>query len=125
MDKNTPSKSNDGRFVAIRGVGSEAAPASAGGHNLRPAWPCAENVESGGSPSLDGGESQEEEVSKTKGNNAPQHRADPFPFATPRIPKRDGPRAEPSSPFAPISAPIRCPSKSSPLTQCLVDLTGN
>jgi hypothetical protein len=41
-------------------------------------------------------------VVEAKGN-APQHRADPFPFVTPRIPKSDGQRADPSSPFAPIS----------------------
>ncbi len=35
--------------------------------------------------------------------NAPQHRVDPFPFATSRIPKSDGQRADPSSPSSPIS----------------------
>ncbi len=37
-------------------------------------------------------------------DKAPQQRADPFPFATPRIPKSDGQRADPSSPSEPISA---------------------
>ncbi len=39
--------SNVGRFVAIRGTGSNA-PASAGGHDLRPAWSCAERRRAGG-----------------------------------------------------------------------------
>ncbi len=34
----------------------------------------------------------------------PQQRADPFPLATPRIPKSDGQRADPSSPSKPISS---------------------
>ncbi len=52
---------------------------------------------------MKGSEPQEEEVSEAR-VNAPQHRADPFPFATPRIPKNnDGPRADPSSPSALIS----------------------
>ncbi len=34
----------------------------------------------------------------------PQQRADPFPFATPRIPKSDGQRADPSSLSDPISS---------------------
>jgi hypothetical protein len=86
---------NGGRFVAIRGAGSNA-PASAGGHDLRPARPCAENVQEEEKP-------QEEEVSEAEGN-APQQRADPFPFATSRNPKSDGPRAEVYSPSAPFSA---------------------
>ncbi len=42
-------------------------------------------------------------MSKAK-ENAPQQRADPFPFATPRIPKSVGPRVEADSPSAPLSA---------------------
>jgi hypothetical protein len=45
----------------------------------------------------------EGKVSEAEGN-APQQRADPFPFATLRIPKSDGQRAEACSPSAPFSA---------------------
>ncbi len=36
-------------------------------------------------------------------DKAPQQRTGPFPFETPRIPKRDGLRADPSPPYEPIS----------------------
>jgi hypothetical protein len=42
-------------------------------------------------------------VSEAEGGGASKHHADPLPFATPRIPKRDGQGADPSSPFVPIS----------------------
>jgi hypothetical protein len=88
------STSNVERFVAIRGTGSNA-PASAGGHGARPAWPCAKDVQEDEKP--DG-----KEVSAA-GKNEPQQRADPSPFTTPRIPKSACPMvAEP--PSAPLSA---------------------
>ncbi len=92
--------SNEGRFVAIRRAGSKA-PASASEHDLRPALPCAEDVRGGNSPSMKGSNSQEEEASDARGD-APQQRADSFPFATPA--KSNGQRADSSSPSAPISA---------------------
>ncbi len=49
-----------------------------------------------------GGNSQEYKASDDM-DKAPQQRADPFLFATPRIPKCDGQRADPSSPSEPIS----------------------
>ncbi len=36
-------------------------------------------------------------------DKAPQQRAGPLPFETPRIPKNDGLRADPSPPYEPIS----------------------
>ncbi len=36
-------------------------------------------------------------------DKAPQQRAGPFPFETPRVPKSDGLRADPSPPYEPIS----------------------
>jgi hypothetical protein len=36
-------------------------------------------------------------------NKAPQQRAGPFTFETPRIPKSDGLRADPSPPYEPVS----------------------
>jgi hypothetical protein len=76
---------------------------SADGHNPRPSWPCVDEAQTENSL-LEGGRiSQEYEASSDK-DRAPQQRADPFPFATPRIPKSDGQRADPSSPFEPISA---------------------
>jgi hypothetical protein len=91
-----------GRFVAIRGLGSNA-PASADEHNPRPSWPCVDEVQGGNSFYEIGGNSQEEEASDAR-NKAPQQRADSFPFATPRIPKSDVQIADPTSPSEPISA---------------------
>jgi hypothetical protein len=82
-----------GRLVAIRGAGSNA-PASAVGHDVHPAWPSVEDVQEKEEP-------REEKVSEAEGN-APQQRADPFPFATPRISKSAGPRVD--SPTIPLSA---------------------
>ncbi len=59
------SMSNVGSFVAIRKTGSNA-PASAGGHDLCPAWPCAEDVQEEEEP-------HEGEVSRAEGNA--QHNA--------------------------------------------------
>ncbi len=62
--------SNVGRFVAIRGTGSNAT-ASAGGHDLRPTWPCAEDVQEEEEP-------HKREVSRAEGNaphNARTHLA--------------------------------------------------
>jgi hypothetical protein len=87
--------SNVGRFVAIRGTGSNA-PAPAVGHDRCPAWPCAEDVPEEEEP-------REGEVSRAE-ENEPQQRAGPFPFATPRIPKSDGPTVENHFPTAPFSA---------------------
>ncbi len=56
-----------------------------------------------GNSLLEGGRiSQEYEASGDR-DKAPQQRADPFPFATPRIPKSDGQRADPSPPYEQIS----------------------
>ncbi len=53
-------------------------------------------------PYKEGGNSQEYQASD-KRDKAPQQRAGPFPFETPRIPKSDGQRADPSSPYEPNS----------------------
>jgi hypothetical protein len=45
----------------------------------------------------------ERKVSEAE-RDAPQQRADPFPFATPRIPKSVGPRADAYTPSPPPSA---------------------
>ncbi len=66
-------------FVAIRGTGSNA-PAPAGERGVRPAWPTVGDM-------LEEEEPREGEVNAE--GNAPQQRADPFPFATPRIPTPD------------------------------------
>ncbi len=49
-----------------------------------------------------GGNSQEYQASDEQ-DKAPQQRAGPFPFETPRIPKSDGLRADPSPLYEPIS----------------------
>ncbi len=81
--------SNMGTFVAVRGTGSNALD-PAGERDVRPAWPDVKDVP----------ESREGEAN-AKGS-APQQRTDPF--ATPRIPKSAGPRAEAYTPSPPIRA---------------------
>ncbi len=93
--KVSPSACLTWEVFAIRRTGSNA-PASAGGPDLRRAWPCAEDVQEEEEP-------HEEEVSKAEAN-APQQRADPFPFATSSILKSVGPRVEADSPSVPLSA---------------------
>ncbi len=90
------SASKEGRFIAIRGAGSSA-PASTGGPDARPVWRSVEDVPEEEEEPLEGKVSEAEE-------NAPQQRADPFLFATPRIPKSVGPRADAYTPSPPPSA---------------------
>jgi hypothetical protein len=89
------STSNMETFVAIRGTGSNAPPAPAGERGVRPAWPTVDDM-------------PEEEEAREGEVNAegiePQQRAGPFPFATPRIPKSVGLRAEVYNPSPPIRA---------------------
>jgi hypothetical protein len=88
------STSNMGTFVAICKTGSNVL-APVGERDVRPAWPAVEDVPEEEEP-------REREAS-VKGN-APQQRADPFPFATLRIPKSVGPRAEARTPSPPLRA---------------------
>ncbi len=90
------SASKEGRFIAIRGEGSNA-PASAGGPDARPVWSSVEDVPEEEEEPLEGKVSEAE-------RGAPQQRAGPSPFDTPRIPKSVGPRADAHSPSPPPSA---------------------
>jgi hypothetical protein len=110
------SMSNVGRFVAIRGTGSNA-PASTGGRDVRPAWPCAEDAQE------EEEEPREEEVSKAEGN-APQQRVDPFPFLHLASLRASAQGSKPT-PLLYLSAHVRCPSGNKLLTQCLVDPIGS
>jgi hypothetical protein len=105
------STSNVGRFVDIRGTGSNA-PASAGGHGTLPAWPCVDDVQ----------QEDEKPDGKEAGENKPQQRADPFPFTTPRIQKSVGPMVENSLPQ--LLAHVRCPSRNARI-KGLADPLGN
>jgi hypothetical protein len=87
--------SAEGRFVAVRGTGSNA-PASADEHNPRPSWPCVEDK-------MVGNDNSPEEKASDARDKVPQQRADPFPLATPRILKSDGQRTDPSSPSELVS----------------------
>jgi hypothetical protein len=91
------SKSNeypDGwRVVAICGTGSNA-PGSTDGHNPRSSLPCGDKVPVGNNFPDKESISQEYQASDVV-DKAPQQRAGPFPFETPRIPKSDGLRADP------------------------------
>ncbi len=90
------------RFKAIRGTGS-IAPGSADERNPRPSWLCVDKVPVGNKlPYKESGNSQEYQASDEV-DKAPQQRAGPFPFETPRIPKSNGLRADPSPPYEPIS----------------------
>jgi hypothetical protein len=99
------SKSSDqpdgGRFVAIRGTGSNA-PASADGRNPRPSWPSVDETQTGDSLLEEGRIPREYEAQNDK-DKEPQQRADPSPFATPRIPKGVGQSANPTPSFEPPS----------------------
>jgi hypothetical protein len=65
-------------------------------HNPRPSWLCVDKVPVGNDlPYKEGGNSQEYQASDEV-DKAPQQRAGPFPFETPRISKSDGLRADPS-----------------------------
>jgi hypothetical protein len=109
-ESKSTSTSNVGRFVDTRGTGSNA-PASAGGHGTRPAWPCAEDVQ----------EDEKLDV-KEAGKNEPKQHADPFPFTTPRIPKASALWSKNSLPH--LSAHVKCPSRNA-LIKCLADPLGN
>jgi hypothetical protein len=89
------------RFVAIRGTGSNA-PGSTEERNPRPSWLCVDEVPVGNNLPYMESISQEYQASDEV-DKAPQQRAGSFPFETPRIPKSDGPRADPSPPYKPIS----------------------
>ncbi len=99
------SKSSDqpdgGRFVAIRETGSNA-PGSADGRNSRPSWPSVDEAQTGDSLLEEGRIPREYEAHNDK-DKEPQQRADPFPFATPRIPKGVGQSANPTPSFEPPS----------------------
>jgi hypothetical protein len=90
-----------GRFEAIRGTGSNA-PGFTDERNPRPSWLCVDEVPVGNNLPYKEGISQEHQVSDEV-DKAPQQRAGPFPFETPRIQKSDGPSADPSLPNEPIS----------------------
>jgi hypothetical protein len=95
------SKSSDepdgGRFVTIRGTGS-IAPGSADERNSRPSWPSVDEAQPGGSLLEEGRIPQGYEAHNDK-DKEPQQRSDPFPFATPRIPKGVGQSANPTPYF--------------------------
>ncbi len=102
LEGSKPNESPDGgRVVAVRGTGSNA-PGLTDEHNPRPSWPCVDEVPVGNNLPCKGGISQEYQTSDEV-DKAPQQRAGPFPFETPRIPKSDGLRADPSPPYEPIS----------------------
>ena len=90
-----------GRFVAIRGTGSNA-PGSTDEHNPRPSRLCVDEVPVRNNFPYKESISQEYQASDEV-DKAPQQRAGPFPFETPRIPKSDGLRADPSPPYEPIT----------------------
>jgi hypothetical protein len=89
------------RFVAIRGTGSNA-PGSPDGRNPRPSWPSVDEAQTGDSLDEEGKIPREYEAHNDK-DKEPQQRADPFPFATPRIPKGVGQSANPTLSFEPPS----------------------
>ncbi len=91
--------SSESRFVALRESRSEAAPAD--GHNPRTSWPSVQQAQEGGRSSSEGGESSGKELPGAK-ESSPGRDEDSCAFSTPRIPKRDDLRVDPSSPFVPI-----------------------
>ncbi len=102
MEGSKPTSPYGGRVVAVRGTGSNA-PGLTDEHNPRPSRLCVDEVPVGNNfPYKEGGNSQEYQASDEV-DKAPQQRAGPFPFETPRISKSDGLRANPSPPYEPIT----------------------
>ncbi len=101
LEESKPIDPDGGRFVAVRGTGSNA-PGFTDEHNPRPSRLCVDEVPAGNNFPYKESISQEYQASDEV-DKAPQQRAGPFPFETPRISKSGGLRADPSPPFEPIS----------------------
>jgi hypothetical protein len=102
LEGSKPTYPDGGRVVAVRGTGSNA-PGFTDEHNPRPSRLCVDVVPVGNNLPYKENISQEYQASNEK-DKAPQQRAGPFPFETPRISKSGGLRADPSPPYEPISA---------------------
>ncbi len=101
LEGSKPTDPDGGRFVAIRGTGSNA-PGFTDERNPRPSWLCVDEVPVGDDLPYKESISQEYQASDEV-DKAPQQRAGPFPIETPRVHKSDGLRADPSPPYEPIS----------------------
>jgi hypothetical protein len=101
LEGSNPTDPDGGRFVAIRGTGSNA-PGFTDEHNPRPSRLCVDEVPVGNNFPYKESISQEYQASDGV-DKAPQQRAGPFPLETPRISKSGGLRADPSPPYEPIS----------------------
>ncbi len=97
LEGNKPIDPDGGRFVAVRGTDSNA-PGFTDEHNPRPSRLCVDEVPVGNNFPYKKSISQEYQASDEV-DKAPQQRAGPFPFETPRISKSGGQRADPSPPY--------------------------
>ncbi len=96
LEGSEPTCPYGGRVVAVRGTGSNA-PGFTDEHNPRLSRHSVDEVPVGNNFPYKESISQEYQASDEV-DKAPQQRAGPFPFETPRIPKGDGLRANPSPP---------------------------
>ncbi len=96
-----PTDPDGERIVAVRGTGSNA-PGFTDEHNPRSSRLCVDEVPVGNNLPYKESISQKYQPSDEV-DKAPQQRAGPFPFETPRISKSGGLRADPSPPYEPIS----------------------
>jgi hypothetical protein len=101
LEESKPIDPDKGRFVAVRGTGSNAS-GFTDGHNPRPSRLCVDEVPVGNNFPYKESISQEYQASDEV-DKAPQQRSGLFPFGTPRISKSGGLRADPSPPYEPIS----------------------
>ncbi len=101
MEGSKPTYPDGGRVVAVRGTDSNA-PGFTDEHNPRPSRLCVDEVPVGNN-FLDKESISQEYQASDEVDKALQQRADLFPFKTPRIPKSDGLRANPSPPYEPIT----------------------
>jgi hypothetical protein len=101
LEGNKPIDPDEGRFVAVRGTGSNA-PGFIDEHNPRPSRLCVDEVPVGNNFPYKESISQEYQASDEV-DKAPQQRAGPFPFEAPHILKSGGLRADPSPSYEPIS----------------------
>jgi hypothetical protein len=96
LERSKPTCPDGGRVVAVRETGSNA-PGFTDEHNPRPSRHSVDEVPVGNNFPYKESISQEYQASDEV-DKAPQQRAGSFPFETPRIPKSDGLRANPSPP---------------------------
>ncbi len=92
LEESKPTDPDGGRFVAVRGTGSNA-PGFTDEHNPRSSRLCCVDEVPVGNNFPDKESISQEYQASDEVDKAPQQRAAPFPFETPRIPRRRRPES--------------------------------